>query len=351
MTSAGMLCSDVDDPVILLIEKTVKIIIRNFTDNPNIFSESLDVFNKTLSEIENNTIDKLYFCDLDEKTEILEETVEAEVTESIAIFETIEENNNLITLSFEESQYPSTDVSFSCVDHIIKSLRQRHTIPNSLYKLVNDGWRQVLQHSREQNESDEQWYYKINTIEMLLWNLQGNHQKDIDPDDWLILKNCLIDQLNEVEVHPCTITEWLHSINALISFQIDLEEEIVLEHKEDDIIDTLPQPDIIESSEVDIEQEDKPLHEATQPENMPDLKDGQWVEFIGKDNHHLRCKLATINTRSNRYIFVNKSGMKVAEWSGVELAKAISLQNVKILDSNQFFDRALHTVMENFLKF
>ncbi len=88
-----------------------------------------------------------------------------------------------------------------------------------------------------------------------------------------------------------------------------------------------------------------------EPVIIEELHPGQWVEFIGEgDSHRLRCKLARLSKDQHRYIFVNRSGMRVAERSGSELSKGINNGSVRILEENPIFDRAIQAVMERFKK-
>nr|WP_269077880.1 DUF1631 family protein [Endozoicomonas montiporae] len=192
----------------------------------------------------------------------------------------------------------------------------------------------------KQNHSDVQWFHRVNIMDMLLWNLQEGHQQSLSHDDWLLLKNHLLELLNEIEFNPFDVAEWFHTINAMTSRQLDLEEEEIIIQKG---VEQNPS-----QYQFNVDNNWEPEFEDTEYE-MPVV--GQWVEFIGKNDHRLRCKLATINLRTDRYVFVNKSGMKVADWSGSELGRAISNQRVELQDNHQFFDRALQAVMGNFLKF
>lgn len=92
-------------------------------------------------------------------------------------------------------------------------------------------------------------------------------------------------------------------------------------------------------------------HASFAPVIIDGLHPGQWVEFIGQgDAHHLRCKLARLSKDSRRYIFVNSSGMRVAERSGSELKKEIKDGSVRILEENPVFDRAIQAVLKRFKK-
>ena len=60
-----------------------------------------------------------------------------------------------------------------------------------------------------------------------------------------------------------------------------------------------------------------------------------------------RCKLAAIISFSGKYIFVNRSGVKVVEYSATSLAQQYEQGLVRLLDDNQLFDRALESVIGN----
>ncbi|MBL4834618.1 MAG: DUF1631 domain-containing protein [Pseudomonas sp.] len=78
------------------------------------------------------------------------------------------------------------------------------------------------------------------------------------------------------------------------------------------------------------------------------LHTGSWFEFqAGENAITQRCKLAAIISFSGKYIFVNRGGMKVAEFSRVELAEHHTLGLIRLLNDNQLFDRALESVIGN----
>ncbi|MDA1074363.1 MAG: DUF1631 domain-containing protein [Proteobacteria bacterium] len=77
------------------------------------------------------------------------------------------------------------------------------------------------------------------------------------------------------------------------------------------------------------------------------LREGMWVDFIDNEGDRLRCKLSAIIQPGNKYIFVNRRGMKVSERLSVELADALEQRNLKIIEESQVFDRALQTVIGN----
>lgn len=76
------------------------------------------------------------------------------------------------------------------------------------------------------------------------------------------------------------------------------------------------------------------------------LAEGSWVE-IHQEDAVLRCKLATIVTPGDRYVFVNRRGMKVAEKTRMELARELQDDKLVMLNDSQVFDRALQAVIGN----
>jgi hypothetical protein len=75
------------------------------------------------------------------------------------------------------------------------------------------------------------------------------------------------------------------------------------------------------------------------------LSTGSWVQFNQGEETSFRCRLAAVLKPSGRYIFVNRTGKKVAEWTREQLAAKVAKDVVKLLDDRQLFDRALESVI------
>ncbi|MEH6358199.1 MAG: DUF1631 domain-containing protein [Pseudomonadales bacterium] len=72
---------------------------------------------------------------------------------------------------------------------------------------------------------------------------------------------------------------------------------------------------------------------------------GAWVEFLGQGKENTRCKLAAIIRASGKYIFVNRVGIKVAEYTRSSLIEAAKQSAFSMLDNGLLFDRALESVI------
>jgi hypothetical protein len=87
--------------------------------------------------------------------------------------------------------------------------------------------------------------------------------------------------------------------------------------------------------------DDESLHK------VDNLHVGSWVELQESGDQKLRCKLAAILKQTGKYIFVNRTGMKVLEKSRMGLAVEFRRGAVRMLDDALLFDRALESVIGN----
>ncbi|TVP88962.1 MAG: DUF1631 domain-containing protein [Pseudomonadaceae bacterium] len=130
--------------------------------------------------------------------------------------------------------------------------------------------------------------------------------------------------------------------------QPDPEPEVVTE--------PLPQPDIVQVTAPVLE---SPVIEEA-PELITDLPDNRslaWVASLhvgswfgltkAEGESEQRCKLAAHISFSRKYIFVNRAGVKVTEFTESKLIKHYEQGLIRVLDDNQLFDRALESVIGN----
>src|SRR5690554_4942386 len=76
------------------------------------------------------------------------------------------------------------------------------------------------------------------------------------------------------------------------------------------------------------------------------LRVGSWIEMV-RDDTRVRCKLAAFIKATGKYIFVNRSGAKVAEYHRDDLAVALQDGVITLLDDGLIFDRALESIIDN----
>lgn len=80
---------------------------------------------------------------------------------------------------------------------------------------------------------------------------------------------------------------------------------------------------------------------------VANVTQGSWFEMAGDGGQKFRCRLAAIIRPTGKYIFVNRSGMKVAEETRNSLALAMKSGRLRVLDDGMLFDRALEAVIGN----
>ncbi|WP_347331222.1 DUF1631 domain-containing protein [Marinimicrobium locisalis] len=80
---------------------------------------------------------------------------------------------------------------------------------------------------------------------------------------------------------------------------------------------------------------------------VANLTQGSWFEMQDGEGQAYRCRLAAMIKPTGKYIFVNRSGMKVAEETREGLALALKSGRLRILDDGMLFDRALEAVIGN----
>ena len=80
---------------------------------------------------------------------------------------------------------------------------------------------------------------------------------------------------------------------------------------------------------------------------VSNLTQGSWFEMQADGDQVYRCRLAAMIKPTGKYIFVNRSGMKVAEETREGLARALKTGRLRLLDDGMLFDRALEAVIGN----
>ncbi len=75
------------------------------------------------------------------------------------------------------------------------------------------------------------------------------------------------------------------------------------------------------------------------------LAQGSWFELKRGDEEQFRCRLAAVIKDIDQFIFVNRNGAKVAEFTRAELAIALRKGELMSMDDGMLFERALQSVI------
>lgn len=77
------------------------------------------------------------------------------------------------------------------------------------------------------------------------------------------------------------------------------------------------------------------------------LRIGRWIEIKDGQGVRQRCKLIAIVEPEGRYVFVNRSGLRVLEKTRCELTAQLRCGAMVLLDESLLFDRALASVIDS----
>ena len=79
--------------------------------------------------------------------------------------------------------------------------------------------------------------------------------------------------------------------------------------------------------------------------HVQELQPGNWLEFTLGDEAPARAKLSWISPMSGRYLFVNRRGLKVADYAPRELAALFADGHARVLAASALFDRAMTAIV------
>ncbi|KAF1068659.1 MAG: hypothetical protein GAK45_01299 [Pseudomonas citronellolis] len=252
------------------------------------------------------------------------------------------------------------------------------TLPEVVVSLLKNAWSQVLlltclKHGTQSVE----WQNALLTMDDLIWSVESH--EDLASRQRLLeivpqLLKSLRDGLASAAFDPFSTSEFFGQLENLHvqAFQRfrQAEERARLQQQaaelEDEDLPLLDEPldepaeavaamvevveEIVlvspEASPV-VEPEDVLADDDPALRQVDALRVGSWVEIQEDDEHKLRCKLAAVIKPSGRYIFVNRTGMKVLEKTRMGLAVEFRRHAVRLLDDALLFDRALESVIGN----
>lgn len=102
----------------------------------------------------------------------------------------------------------------------------------------------------------------------------------------------------------------------------------------------LIQQEKVDTTDVELDENDPFLRQ------VDNLVVGCWFEFMSEGKPE-RCKLAALIRSVGKYVFVNRSGIKVAEKTRLGLAAEMRSGAVQVLNDGLLFDRALESIISN----
>ena len=220
------------------------------------------------------------------------------------------------------------------------------------------------------------WKQSINTIDVLLWSVQPHEQSGdrarLETVNPRLLNNLrkafriaslkkdeiasLITGLKEIQEESFGTTEALETAIEEEDAVLPLDEAHSMQpvvpaiEKVEAKTDPADQADEAEKK-TPVSEDAKETSEAMDYgpflEQVKAMTVGIWVEFVGQEGLNTRCKLAAKINAIDKFIFVNREGVKVVEKTTIGLARELKEGTVRIISDGLLFSRALESVIGN----
>ncbi|NBA97873.1 DUF1631 domain-containing protein [Pseudomonas sp. R5(2019)] len=226
------------------------------------------------------------------------------------------------------------------------------TLPDEVLSLIERAWSQYLLLAwLKHGETSAQWREGLATLDLLVWSVgPGN-----DPDFQLRLLErvpgllkALRDGLTHCAFDPFATREFFARLEVLHvqAFEPQIHDPQAPQGEQVTSRVRVERPIVLGSVDAR-EQDEAPIslaREDAQLLRVDTLRPGRWFEIAREGEPALRCKLAAVIAAPGKYVFVNRTGMKVLEMTRMELAVALRRGIARQLDDSLLFDRALATV-------
>lgn len=287
------------------------------------------------------------------------------------------------------------------VDETLAQVIADHELPASASKLLHDAWANVMFITSLKHGTDsEEWQACVTTAQELVWSLTAPMAKDNRQQLLKLVPRLLqhlrqglesiaynpfettqlfkeLERLHLARLRAAAVTEPAAATKPLVEAASpdEVAPEPVVAEKE-----ASPQPvaEVNQTTAADLPAEQVQVQvktvevqvksgeqtdvqaerfvvlsapESTLAEDdqhlslVNNITQGSWFEMTDAGGQKYRCRLAAIIKATGKYIFVNRSGMKVAEETRQTLASALRSGKLRVLDDGMLFDRALEAVI------
>ncbi|MET4027421.1 hypothetical protein ABIE59_002956 [Marinobacter sp. MBR-99] len=346
------------DPLREKIEEVVDRVLNEFTDNVGLFDELLKDFG--------------HFMDLDRRRR---ELVEQRLRDA------------------EEGRARQERAS-QAANNLIQEETAGRDIPAAVMQILSEPWTRYLQWVvLRQGEASPQWQSACAVTERLIWSVDPRPVSDetrsellrVIPEVVEDLRSALQEiswdpfstdaairdlELAHVDVFQKLVTAPVSDAgkapedHAMAEEELDQPEQMLAPPEpqvDAGAPEQVAQPEIEPVAAESVQSDAQPAtEEPVAVEETPSapvvaaewlaradqLRVGSWIEMV-RDDTRVRCKLAAFIKATGKYIFVNRSGAKVAEYHRDDLAVALQDGGITLLDDGLIFDRALESIIDN----
>jgi len=323
IAAAAMGCGDCDDhqrdSLYLRIEQVVQRLLNDYVDDPAIFSELLAEF-------------LAFTSDERRRSELLEQRIR----------------------DAEEGR-AKAELARQRVEGTLNQVLLGKVLPQAVVEFVQQAWSQVLLLTCfKHGERSDEWKADVLTLEQLIWSVQPHDEPDAGlrllamvPE----LLKALREGLSRSAFDPFATSEFFSELEVLHVQSLERMGQAPEQAQPSDMPVMVEVSEKISLREPNKAPTDGPAVRLPADDvgliQVDQLRLGSWVEFQEEDDNRLRCKLAAIIQATGKYIFVNRTGLKVLEHSRTSLALEFRRGAARLLDDTLLFDRALESVLGN----
>ena len=254
---------------------------------------------------------------------------------------------------------------------ILKRIEERQ-LPPVVHTVLSRPWANYLVLTiLRQGEGSDEWKNALRFADEFVWSAQPKTtENDITRLRALLpqLEKALRHGLATVAYHDSDVKQLMGELSQFYRKLLDGQKietrtaKDVIEHNvaapapvagvdlpiADGATPTAPQSpveEIVLSSEPPEEAEVPPEAEDEVVQGVRDLKVGTWLEFIEENGQRERAKLSWISPISQKYLFVNRRGLKVCDKTVYGLAAELRRGSAVVLEEVPLFDRALDAIV------
>ncbi|MEQ9547320.1 MAG: DUF1631 domain-containing protein [Marinobacter sp.] len=329
------------DPLKEKIESVVNRVLNEFTDNVDLFGELLADFS--------------HFLDLDRRRRELVEQRLRDAEEGRA------------------KQERAAEVA----SQLLVDMTAGRELPDPVNNLMREAWSKYLQWKvLREGEDSESWASAVELTRNLVWSVDPQPVTDSTRTDLLRSIPSIVDNLRralqEISWDPFATDAAIRDLELahvdvfqrLVTPRVAPSEDVYPE--EDSPVDNhgpavesvtetaneLKESEaaegrvMVEETAAESRMTPDPEIESIWLDRADNLRVGSWIELT-RDTTKTRCKLAAFIKATGKYIFVNRSGAKVAEYHRESLAQAMAADEITMLDDGLIFDRALESIIDN----
>ncbi|OCX23738.1 DUF1631 domain-containing protein [Pseudomonas graminis] len=238
------------------------------------------------------------------------------------------------------------------------------TLPQVVVRLLQEAWSKVLLLTcLKHGDQSVEWTSGLQAMDDLIWSVESHDEPEARQRLLELvpgLLKSLRDGLSSAAFDPFATSEFFSQLEALhvqafshvtkapgtttVGDQVASDHGPTMMAVVEEIVLVGPGEQIQTEPSMQLPADDEGLMQVEK------LRLGSWIEIQEDESHKLRCKLAAIVDPSGRYVFVNRTGMKVLEKTRMGLAVEFRRGAIRVLDDALLFDRALESVLGNLRK-